>query len=202
MPGTSVKVIDEKGATVAEVTSNEEGKFDVALAMQKNYTFLAQKPDFYTRRETYTTYGKQPANEELRAKETTIDLDHTLTLDKIKLEKTIVLDNIYYDYRKWDIKDTAAMELDKMVTIMRDNPKIHIELSSHTDSRGSDQYNMDLSQKRAESAVAYIVSKGIEKERVTAKGYGETKPIIENAMTEEDFQKNRRTEFKVLKVSE
>ncbi|MES2388096.1 MAG: OmpA family protein [Bacteroidota bacterium] len=202
LSGTKVKLVDEKGTTVSEVESDAEGKFEFPLAMQKNYTLLAEKPQFYTKREAYTTFGKQPNNEDLHQKETTIDLEHTLTLDKIHLEKTIVMDNIYYDYNKADIKDTAAMELDKLVTLMNDNPKIHIELSSHTDSRGKDEYNMNLSQRRAQSAVDYIVSKGIDVSRITAKGYGKTKPIIENAMTEEDFQKNRRTEFKVVKMGE
>ena len=83
-----------------------------------------------------------------------------------------------------------------------DNPKISIELSSHTDQRGKNAYNMKLSQQRAEAAVAYIVSKGIDKTRITAKGYGKTRPIVANAKTEEEYQRNRRTEFKVTKIIE
>ena len=88
---------------------------------------------------------------------------------------------------------------------LNDNPKITIELSSHTDSRGKDDYNMKLSQKRAEAAVAYIVSKGIDQSRITAKGYGESKPKnkCKNGVkcTEAEYAKNRRTEFKVTKVA-
>jgi outer membrane protein OmpA-like peptidoglycan-associated protein len=84
---------------------------------------------------------------------------------------------------------------------LQDNPTISIELSSHTDSRGDDKYNMNLSQKRAESSKKYMISKSIKPERISSKGYGESKPLIMDAATEEDFQKNRRTEFKVTKVT-
>ena len=83
-----------------------------------------------------------------------------------------------------------------------DNPKITIELSSHTDSRGNDLYNQDLSQRRAQSAVDYIISKGIDKNRITAKGYGESRPVVKNAKTEVQHQANRRTEFKVTRIDE
>ncbi|MNR02849.1 Outer membrane porin F precursor [compost metagenome] len=86
---------------------------------------------------------------------------------------------------------------------MTDNPTIWIELGSHTDSRGKDNYNLDLSQKRAESAVQYIISRGINKNRLTAKGYGETQLLNKCAngvnCTEEEHQLNRRTEFKIVK---
>lgn len=127
-------------------------------------------------------------------------------IDKIVINKPIRLENIYYDYNKWDIRPDAAIELDKLVKIMVDNPKIRIELSSHTDARGSDKYNMTLSQKRAQSAVDYIVSKGISKDRIYAKGYGETKLLnkCKNGIkcTDEEHQWNRRTEFKVVEITE
>jgi len=118
------------------------------------------------------------------------------------LEKAIVLDNIYYDLDKAEIRSDAAAELDKLVKILKDNPAIRIELSSHTDSRSSDAYNLDLSQRRAQSAVDYIVSKGVASERLVAKGYGETQLIIKDAKTEEEHQVNRRTEFKVIEIKE
>jgi len=91
--------------------------------------------------------------------------------------------------------------LDKLVAVLRDNPEITIELSSHTDSRASDDHNMDLSQRRAESAVEYIIDNGIDANRLIARGYGETR-LINNCpndvpCTEEQHQLNRRTEFKV-----
>ncbi|HTF81517.1 MAG TPA: OmpA family protein, partial [Cytophagales bacterium] len=130
-----------------------------------------------------------------------IQLQTKLLLEQIIIDKEIVIENIYYDYKQWNIREDAAKELDKVVKLLIDNPGITIELSSHTDSRGDDKSNMKLSQARAESAVAYIVSKGINKDRITAKGYGESRPKIKDEQTEMDFQINRRTEFKVTKIT-
>jgi outer membrane protein OmpA-like peptidoglycan-associated protein/tetratricopeptide (TPR) repeat protein len=116
--------------------------------------------------------------------------------------KKYVFNNIYYDLDKSDIRQDAAIELDKLYIILRDNPSLKIELSSHTDSRASDEYNMALSQRRAASAVAYLVKKGIATGRMVAKGYGETQLINKCAngvqCTEAEHQLNRRTEVKVL----
>lgn len=128
-----------------------------------------------------------------------------LILDQIVIDKPIVLKNIYYDFDKWNIRPDAALELNKLVVILLQNPNIEIELGSHTDSRGSDQYNMVLSQKRAESAVQYIITNGIDAKRIKAKGYGESVPVNRCTngakCTDEEFQMNRRTEFKVTKIN-
>lgn len=121
-----------------------------------------------------------------------------INLDQIFIGKTFRLENIYYDLDKYDIRPDAAKELDKLVQILKDNPTIKIELGSHTDVRGSDLYNIRLSQRRAEAVINYLSIKGISKERLEAKGYGETELIIQNAKNEEEHQVNRRTEFKVI----
>ncbi|MDH5609179.1 MAG: OmpA family protein [Cyclobacteriaceae bacterium] len=121
-----------------------------------------------------------------------------IKLDRIVIEKPIVLNNIYYDLDKADIRPDAALVLDSLVMIMNDNPEIYIELGSHTDARALDNYNLDLSWRRARSAVSYIISKGVNPNRITARGYGETQLINLDAQTEEEHQVNRRTEFKVL----
>jgi outer membrane protein OmpA-like peptidoglycan-associated protein len=119
-----------------------------------------------------------------------------------KQAAVIRLDKIYYDYDKYNIKPMAAEELNRLVKLMNDFPDMTIELSSHTDSRGSDSYNLVLSQNRADAAVAYIIGKGIAKNRITAKGYGETKLVNECAngvpCSEQKHQENRRTEFTIL----
>ena len=188
-------------SVVAETNTDAEGKFSFPMEPSKNYVFFIEKEEHYTKREPFTTVGKSPAYEELTQKETTLNLSTKVVLNKIKKDEVFVVENINYDYDKWDIRPDAALELDKIVQFMVDNPTITIELSSHTDSRGDDKYNMNLSAKRAESSKAYMISKGIKKDRVISKGYGETKPLIPDAATEEDFQKNRRTEFKILKVA-
>jgi len=199
--GMNVKLLDDKGAVVGETTTDAEGKFTFPMEPSKNYVFYVEKEQYLTLRQPFSTVGKAPAYEELTQKETTIDLSSKLVMDKIKLQQTFVVENINYDYDKSDIRPDAALELDKIVQFLQDNPTITIELSSHTDSRGDDTYNLKLSQKRAETSKTYIVSKGVKGVRITSIGYGETKPLIVDAATEEDFQKNRRTEFKVIKVA-
>jgi len=127
----------------------------------------------------------------------------TMLLQSVqKVGEKFVLEDIYYDFDKYHIRQDAALILDKLVATMRDNPTLRIELSSHTDSRGSDSYNMSLSQKRAQAAVDYIVGRGIARDRMVAKGYGETRLVnkCSNGVkcTEEEHQKNRRTEIEVL----
>jgi len=123
-------------------------------------------------------------------------------LGEIELDKAIALEKIYYDVNKSAIRPDAALELNKLVTLLKENPDIKIELSSHTDSRGSDYYNKALSQRRAESAVAYIIKQGISTGRITAKGYGEELLVNDCAnnvsCSQMEHQRNRRTEFKVV----
>jgi len=118
----------------------------------------------------------------------------------------IELNHIYYEFDKYNIKESAKVELDKVVTLLRQYPEMEIDLNSHTDSRGTDGYNEWLSQERAKSAVNYIVSKGIDAQRVTAKGYGEGLPVNEclNTMkcSEDKHQMNRRTEFLIKNMGE
>ncbi|MBL1407164.1 OmpA family protein [Sphingobacterium faecale] len=134
-------------------------------------------------------------------RDTTIQL--TLNLQPVnKVGEKFVLENIYYDFDKYNIRPDAALILDKLVATMRNNPTLRIELSSHTDSRGAKTYNQKLSQKRAQAAVDYIVGKGIDRERLVAKGYGESRLVNQCAdgvkCTPEEHQANRRTEVEVL----
>ena len=119
----------------------------------------------------------------------------------------IEIPNIFYDLDKWNIRPDAAAVLDSMVLpLMEENPDLKFELGSHTDSRGDDEYNMKLSQKRADAVVEYLVQKGIGAERLIAQGYGESQIINRCAngvdCSEEEHQQNRRTTFKVLDESE
>lgn len=182
--------------------SNSNGRVRFTLEPQADYTIIASKGGYFSKSVPYSTRGKTPDPATLIQDVTNVTLDTTIVLDQLILEKSIVLENIYYDLDKADIRPDAAKELDKLVQILKDNPNIRIELSSHTDARSSDAYNLDLSQRRAESAVNYIVSQGIDPSRLVAKGYGETQLIIKNAQTEEEHQVNRRTEFKVIEIKQ
>jgi outer membrane protein OmpA-like peptidoglycan-associated protein len=120
------------------------------------------------------------------------------------IEKPIILENIFYDFDKWNIRPDAAIELDKLVKTLNEHPEISIELSSHADCRGSDDYNLRLTSKRAKSAVDYIIKKGIGSFRIKSKGYGESKLVNQCKdgveCSEDEHQKNRRTEFKITKI--
>lgn len=124
-------------------------------------------------------------------------------LDQLNLNKVIKINDILYDFDKSNIRPDAAIELNKVVKVMLDNPTIEVELGSHTDSRGNDQYNQWLSQSRANSAVQYIIDQGVQKSRITAKGYGESRLLNECSngakCTEAAHQLNRRTEIRIVK---
>jgi peptidoglycan-associated lipoprotein len=138
--------------------------------------------------------GKDPANPIQK-------FEVEITLDKIFKNKEIALENIYYDLDKWDIRADAQPTLNKLAETLIQNPQVKIQLSSHTDCRGNDAYNGTLSQKRAESAVNYLISRGLDPVRLIAKGYGETQPAMScdcKKCSEDEHQANRRTTFKVL----
>jgi len=190
--GALVTLAKVNGSTLKTET-DENGAYRFNLSKESEYNVSAEKTNYRSDVENLATIGLTTSGV----------LTQDLHLEAIIINKEIKLENIYYDFDKWNIRPDAAVELDKLVKIMIDNPTIWIELGSHTDSRGKDAYNLDLSQKRAESAVAYIISRGINKNRVTAKGYGETHLLNKCsngvACSEEEHQLNRRTEFKIVK---
>lgn len=182
---------DAKNFTVAD-----DGLFSMELAENTDYQFVASKDGYLTGEAFFTTkgIGKDPNNPVQ-----TFQVE--IVLEKIFLNREIVLEDIYYDYDKWDIRADAQPTLNNLARNLELNPKIRIQLSSHTDCRGIDRYNEDLSQRRAQSAVDYLVGKGIAPERLLAKGYGENLPkafCACNRCTEEEHQLNRRTSFTIL----
>ncbi|WP_304235057.1 OmpA family protein [Jiulongibacter sediminis] len=188
---------------LTETKSNIQGAFGpIQTQEDTDYLLIVEKPDYLTKREGFSMYGRTIPQILLRKPVTDTTFSTTVRLEKVFIGKTFVLENIYYDLDKADIRPDAAVELDKLVQILLDNPKLKIELGSHTDVRGTDMYNLRLSQRRAESAIEYIISRGIERSRLVAQGYGERELIIDNAKTEEEHQVNRRTEFKVLEIAE
>jgi len=199
---TKVKVMDGD-KVVREFTTNAEGKFGKVKVLEgKIYALISEKkPDYLTKRDEFSMIGRAIPQELLVKPVTDTTFEIKILLDKKLVDHILVLENILYDFDKANIREDAAEELDKLVNFLSDNADIKIELSSHTDDRGNIKYNEDLSQRRAESAVNYIVSKGINRERITAKGYGKSRQLIENAQTEEEHQKNRRTEIKILEVN-
>ena len=198
--GATVTVTSADGQRQT-ATSGPDGKFSVKLDSVTNYSFIAERPGDFAARTSLSTSGRKPSQAQLPMPLNDVRLPVALTLNKIILAKAIEVKDILYDYNKFDIRPDAAVRLDTLVQTLVDNPKISIELSSHTDQRGKDAYNLKLSQQRAQAAVDYIVSKGVDKTRITAKGYGETRPVVLKPTSEEEYQRNRRTEFKVTRVA-
>jgi peptidoglycan-associated lipoprotein len=200
LPGVTVNITGSNGQRTS-ATTGPDGKFTAKLDTVTNYTFTAERPgQDLMARTTTSTIGKVPSQDQLPELNNDIKLPVSLTLTKIKKNTIIEIKDIFYDYDKADIRPDAAVRLDTLVQTLVDNPNISIELRSHTDQRGKDAYNLKLSQRRAESAVAYLISKGIARTRLVAKGYGETVPIVKAPKNEADYQRNRRTEFKITKI--
>ena len=192
LPDVRIEVSQKNLNETSVVISDERGKHYMDARTGNTYSFLGSKEG----------YLKQMATADIPA--TVSDtVQVALLFDKNEIEKAIVLENIYYDLDKWDIRPDAAAELDKLVTVLQSNPEIKIEMSSHTDSREGLKYNQVLSERRAQAAVNYLISKGIDKDRLTAKGYGKTRLVNGCAdgveCSEAEHQLNRRTEFKIIK---
>ncbi len=210
----TVQLIASDGSNLQAETGTG-GDFRFALKPNVDYIFLASKNGFLNGKEKETTKGIEKSR------------DFFVTILLTAIDKPIELPNIFYDFGKWDLRPESMVSLDKLVETLNDNPGVTIELMSHTDSRDTEAYNQDLSQKRAQSVVQYLIDKGIEAERLSPRGYGESNPITVDAgiarqspflkegaaLTEQYIntlaseeqkeiahQINRRTEFKVLRI--
>ncbi len=196
---TKIRIM-EGDKQVSETTTGPDGTFKIKVKESQNYTIIAEKPEYLIRREFFSMSGKSIPQEQLVKPVTDTTYNITIPLEKPELNKVFVVENIYYDLDKDNIRPDAAEELDKLVDFLKDNQNISVELGSHTDARATDAYNQDLSQRRAESAVRYLIENGIEKTRIIAKGYGETQLIEKEAQSEEEHQRNRRTEIKITGI--
>jgi peptidoglycan-associated lipoprotein len=192
------------------------GDFKFTLKPDVDYIFLASKNGYLNGKEKETTKGQVKSR------------DFMVTILLTAIDKPIELPNIFYDFGKWDLRPESMVSLDKLVETLADNPKVTIELMSHTDSRDTEEYNQDLSQKRAQSVVQYLIEKGVEPERLSPRGYGESSPKVVDAtiasqstflkigttLTEQYIntlaneeqkeiahQINRRTEFRVMRTN-
>ena len=197
LPGVNVRMFSQDSVLLGEISTAQDGKFNFRVSEEEDYFIIAEKDNYFTTRQRFSTVGKTLDKSNLNSLITNKVFETEILLEEIILDKAFELENIYYDFDSANIRADAAKELDKLVTILKDNPPIKIELSSHTDARGEAAYNQELSKRRAESAVAYIISQGVDPTRIKAKGYGESQLIIEDAQTEEEHETNRRTEFKV-----
>ncbi|HEX2922076.1 MAG TPA: OmpA family protein [Bacteroidales bacterium] len=214
IPASTVQLIASDGSNLQAETGNG-GDFKFTLKPDVDYIFLASKNGYLNGKEKETTKGQEKSREFM------------VTILLTAFDKPIELPNILYDFGKYDLRPESMVSLDKLVETLNDNPRVTIELMSHTDSRDTEEYNQSLSQQRAQVVVDYLIQKGIDPQRLTAVGYGESSPKVvdqviiseipflkEGTMLTEGYintlvneeqkeiahQINRRTEFRVLRT--
>jgi peptidoglycan-associated lipoprotein len=216
LPMVDLELVNEAGEVIGRTKSDSLGKFrfEEKLEIGFDYKVVGQKETLIKRVQDFSTIGRGIDQDDLVDAVTDIVFETELSffknifagldfdggLEQGGGKPTIVLEGILYDFDDWRIRPDAARELDKLVEYLRSRPNIKVELGSHTDSRGRDAYNLKLSKRRADAAVEYIVSNGIEPERIEARGYGETQLLIPDAVSEEEHQVNRRTTVTILGV--
>ncbi|NNE28199.1 MAG: OmpA family protein [Saprospiraceae bacterium] len=199
---------------IINIPHHPEHTFNVHFEDGNHYTLLIRKKGFFNKRmEAYVNVqgcilcfegvGEVKPSDVLSEGNSMGTLLANVELDRIYMNKGIVLENIYYEYNKYGLNPAAKFELDKLINLLKTNPSLVVELGSHTDSRGADEYNLQLSQRRAEAAANYITSNSdIERFRINGAGYGETtltnKCSNGEECTEDQHAKNRRTELKVV----
>lgn len=169
--------------------ADQSAAYNFELECNKKYKVVANAREYLMNEETFTTDTKDPKND--------IEINVVVELERILLEDPITLQNIYYDFDKYDLRDASMQELNKLVTLLNNNPHIAIQLGSHTDSNGSEQYNKELSENRAKAAVTYLMQQGIIGDRLKWYGYGESQLLYFPEKSDEEEQLNRRTEFRI-----
>ncbi len=190
--GANVSLSDSSANNA--IVLDASGEYTFRLNNPRPLTLVAEKEGYFTKTISYSY-------EDLARSDTL--LNPGICLTPLVINKPITLSNIHYGFNSAELNDTSKYSLDKLVKILKDNPGISVELSAHTDNIGTDEYNLHLSQQRAQSCVDYLISEGIASNRISAKGYGESMPVVPNTIKGKDHpegrQLNRRTEFKVIK---
>jgi outer membrane protein OmpA-like peptidoglycan-associated protein len=171
------------------VQSDENGFYHTQIPSIGEYQFMASKEGFINLSDSLEVIEFDPYN----------GITKDLYMMPIEVGVTVRLNNIFFDFDKTTLRPESIPQLDRVVQFMRDNPTVSVEIGGHTDSKGSDEYNINLSQGRAEAVVNYVIEQGVDFSRIIAKGYGESLPVDTNS-TDEGRQSNRRVEFKILEI--
>jgi outer membrane protein OmpA-like peptidoglycan-associated protein len=192
LANSSIQIIDKKTKKIISLQSDENGEIAIKIPRNRSFEILTTKKGFIDNFDSISTVTKDK------------EITKNIVLEKIKAGVTFKIENVFYDFAKASLREESKAELDKLADFLLKNDNINVELSSHTDSRGSDAANKKLSQARAQSCVDYLITKGVKKQNIVAKGYGESKLVnrCKNNVkcSEEEHQANRRTEIKILSV--
>jgi len=189
-------IVEEDGQVIREEESNRFGLLRIKLDPEKEYNFKVSGEGYFNNALLFSTYSL-PIDSSIVLQK----FEERVELDKIFYDKEVVLDDIYYDLDEDYIREDAKPTLNELSTLLAGNPQLNIQLSAHTDCQSGDDYNQKLSQRRAQSAVNYLIEQGIPASRLVAKGYGESLLRINcecEDCTEDQHQANRRTTFKVV----
>lgn len=200
LTGAKVILSDENFQNMTEIVSDENGKYTFKVECDNTYYVRASKEEYDTK-ESKITIGRSPGKTDLP-----IALDKRIIPVAVgtDLAKTVDIPMIFFDLDKFIIREDAAIELEKILSIMQQNPLMIVDIRSHTDSRQTAKYNEVLSNRRAKATMDWLIKNGIEANRLTSKGYGESQLINRCAdgveCTEEEHQANRRSEFIVVSM--
>ena len=186
---SDIELIDnEKHEVIAKFKSNSvTGRYLISLPSGKNYGINVIANGYLFQSENVTLPDSAAYHEIIK----------NIKLKKLEVGTKIILNNIFFDYDKSTIKAESKNELERLTKLLNENKELKIEISGHTDNKGSASYNQKLSESRAKTVVDYLIAQGIVQDRLVYKGYGFTQPIFTNE-TEEERQLNRRTEFKII----
>ncbi|MFA5420282.1 MAG: OmpA family protein, partial [Bacteroidales bacterium] len=179
--------------------SNEEGGYHfTGLKPQTNYTVRTSLTGYFS--ESRECVLPKVDREQDFNRSNGTDMDFQLL--KIQTQSEVVINNIYFDYNLATLREVSRIELNKLASMMRETPGVSIQINAHTDARGRDEYNMELSAQRAAAVVNYLVDQGVSRNRLIAKGWGENQLLIPKANSEEEHQANRRTTFNIIKLND
>ncbi len=185
---SAVELIDlATGKPLSRVQTDETGNYLLTLPVGKDYAFNVNRRGYLFYSDNFSLLNQ--------AADSTYQKD--IPLQPIEVNAAVVLKNIFFDVKQFNIQPESGVELDKVVQLLQDNPTVKIQISGHTDNVGKPADNLKLSESRARAVVNYLVSKGIDVKRLSARGFGETQPVADNG-TEEGRAQNRRTELKII----
>lgn len=183
-----VKMVDEAGNV--KTYNSEDGQFQFLTARGHNYVLTGDKPGF-------TTTSAKVSTDAIKRQDPDDTVFVTIYMDSLFIDKEFRLDNILYDFDKASLRPESAASLEKLTTLMKENPSLEVRIFSYTDAKGTDAYNKNLSQQRAQSVVDYLVRNGVERSKLSAQGMGKTNPVASNK-TDDGRQENRRTTFRIV----
>lgn len=202
LANVSIDILNKSSNTIQTVTTGADGRYQIDLEGNTDYTFSLSKDGFFKQTAEISTKGKSGA------------ITRDFVMEELIIDKPVVMDQsddpskrpIFFDFDKSEIRPDAIEPLNRLLKLLQDNPRVTIEVSSHTDSRGEKGYNQRLSERRAKATQKYLTEKGIKRSRVKAKGYGESKLLNKCSdgvdCNVNEHQENRRSEFKVIKLED